>query len=550
MADNYTPIPEFSAATTAVLNAPLEELDDALGNLAGLNTDMKSSLVAAVNEVDAHADTNAAAIVVAAAAAAVTTAEVLAARDAYASLDARLDTMALVGSSTATLTNGVANAGQKVVVVDSTTGFLAGAPVVYTLVGGVIETNTVSVVNSTVQLTMTTNLGTGGIDDDTYLAVLSLGALVSSGAVPGASSQAQQFSGGTIIGTTSAGATIVFPPRTSGRGQQIISSFDNGPFLGTPDPTIIFGYNLTATANAHVGAGEPSAFFSIEGDYNDGSGENKMEMYAQWAGLPSQTTTYRPWFSQANKVTGAFTTQFSGDLIQFLNAAQTVNIADFYPTQAIFYKNTWVQGGENVGLRLADDVATPTKILTLVSKWGLTATPGIFTETNSALHIGAAGASAIFINTDGNVGIGNSFGWARLHVVDDDAVTDTVTAIAILAHNTSGTAAAGFGAGLNFMLEPAAGGSEVAATIVSLWNDAATPKADLVLSPYDTAAREGLRLRATGSAAAIGFLGATPAVRIAHVADPTGGGTADAEARAAINSILATLETFGFHATS
>jgi hypothetical protein len=72
----------------------------------------------------------------------------------------------------------------------------------------------------------------------------------------------------------------------------------------------------------------------------------------------------------------------------------------------------------------------------------------------------------------------------------------------------------------------------------------------LVLNAYDTAIREGLRIRANGSAPAIGFLGATPRARIAHVADPAGGATVDAEARAAINSILSTLELFGFHATS
>ena len=46
-----------------------------------------------------------------------------------------------------------------------------------------------------------------------------------------------------------------------------------------------------------------------------------------------------------------------------------------------------------------------------------------------------------------------------------------------------------------------------------------------------------------------GVLGVAPAGQRAHIADPTGG-SADAEARTAINAILVTLETFGFHATS
>jgi hypothetical protein len=44
----------------------------------------------------------------------------------------------------------------------------------------------------------------------------------------------------------------------------------------------------------------------------------------------------------------------------------------------------------------------------------------------------------------------------------------------------------------------------------------------------------------------MGFWGATPVVRQSHIANPTGGGTTDAEARTAINSILSALETIGF----
>jgi len=52
------------------------------------------------------------------------------------------------------------------------------------------------------------------------------------------------------------------------------------------------------------------------------------------------------------------------------------------------------------------------------------------------------------------------------------------------------------------------------------------------------------------SAATLAVLGAAPIAQIAHVANPSGGATVDAEARSAINAILATLEGFGFHATA
>jgi hypothetical protein len=52
------------------------------------------------------------------------------------------------------------------------------------------------------------------------------------------------------------------------------------------------------------------------------------------------------------------------------------------------------------------------------------------------------------------------------------------------------------------------------------------------------------------STSKFGVLGAAPIAQRTHVADPSGGATVDAEARSAINSILSTLELFGFHATS
>lgn len=99
-------------------------------------------------------------------------AEVAAARDAYASLDARLDAIVASGGNVATLTNGAASAGQKNVTVDSVTGFIAGARVAYTLAGGTIEYNVIASISDPT-LVMTTNIGTGGISDNTYISMIS-----------------------------------------------------------------------------------------------------------------------------------------------------------------------------------------------------------------------------------------------------------------------------------------------------------------------------------------------------------------------------------------
>ena len=48
----------------------------------------------------------------------------------------------------------------------------------------------------------------------------------------------------------------------------------------------------------------------------------------------------------------------------------------------------------------------------------------------------------------------------------------------------------------------------------------------------------------------VSFFGSAPVAQAAHIGNPTGGETTDAEARAAINSILVVLENLGFTATS
>lgn len=99
--------------------------------------------------------------------------ELVTARSGYASLDARLSAMTVAGGNVATLVAGAASSGQKVVDVDSTTGFVAGAYVAYALDGGNVEYNQIAVVTSSTRLTLENNIGTGGIDDNTYLAMIS-----------------------------------------------------------------------------------------------------------------------------------------------------------------------------------------------------------------------------------------------------------------------------------------------------------------------------------------------------------------------------------------
>ena len=93
------------------------------------------------------------------------------------------------------------------------------------------------------------------------------------------------------------------------------------------------------------------------------------------------------------------------------------------------------------------------------------------------------------------------------------------------------------GAGQLFQLESSTTAAQSAARIQALWNDAthATRKADLVLTAYDTAEREGLRIRGDGSGPAIGFYGVAP---IARAVLATGAG-------ATVDNVITALQNLG-----
>ena len=71
----------------------------------------------------------------------------------------------------------------------------------------------------------------------------------------------------------------------------------------------------------------------------------------------------------------------------------------------------------------------------------------------------------------GNVGIGTASPDRLLHAELQDTGTNAVSYVQRLTHGTSGTAAAGFGAGLEMELENASGTNVVASTIETVWTD-------------------------------------------------------------------------------
>lgn len=132
------------------------------------------------------------------------------------------------------------------------------------------------------------------------------------------------------------------------------------------------------------------------------------------------------------------------------------------------------------------------------------------------------------------------------------ATTNSLVDLVVVRHQTTGAPAAGFGSGILLQGESSTTIDQDMARLSTVWQTAthASRVADVMLeAAYSGGISEILRGRG-GASAAVGFLGATPSVRLAHIVDPSGGGTVDAEARTAINAILVVLETFGFTATS
>lgn len=97
-----------------------------------------------------------------------------------------------------------------------------------------------------------------------------------------------------------------------------------------------------------------------------------------------------------------------------------------------------------------------------------------------------------------------------------DGATSTATTVFVLNHSSSGFVIDGFGSVSMHQLEASTGSVRSAADVTITWASAtdASRKGRVVHSVYDTAARECLRLEASGTAAMISFLGAAASLRL------------------------------------
>jgi len=161
---------------------------------------------------------------------------------------------------------------------------------------------------------------------------------------------------------------------------------------------------------------------------------------------------------------------------------------------------------------------SPAKALGAYLRWNYNANnfivgPNVTSATTTILY--GLSQTGITINA-GKVGIGTTAPDTLLHGLLTDAGTAAVVNVLTVGHESSGTPAAGFGAGIHMTLESSTTTKQSAALLAASWIVAthASRTARLALSVYDSAgAREGIRIDADGTVARLGFYGVTAVVR-------------------------------------
>lgn len=177
---------------------------------------------------------------------------------------------------------------------------------------------------------------------------------------------------------------------------------------------------------------------------------------------------------------------------------------------------TFIPGGFYAGLTTAATTRYLSSAMILTSGLGAGSSFARFTHNNSTIALDVLSNSHVILQqTAGNIGLGIASPVTKLHAVETDAVTNAITNIVTVGHNSSGTPAANFGTGLLFQGESSTTENRDMGRVRTLWTTAtdASRKARLVLSAFDTAERDGIAIEASGTAAMLGFFGGTPAAK-------------------------------------
>ena len=296
--------------------------------------------------------------------------------------------------------------------------------------------------------------------------------LLATGTRAGASSQAQAFTNG-IVGPTWK------PASDSTTALQLQNA------AGTAVLTV-------DTSNERVGIGAtPARLFHLAGDTpyfrmeNTAVGGVVMEMFAGTAGLGIGTSTTPSQLC--------------------VNSDALTNSIVVESNRVLFSSGVLIApAGTSLSLRSSTDGAAgyTAQIEGYAASYGWEA--AISAPNKATGHI-----DVIIANNGGDVAIGHASPDSKLHVNLDDAATSTASQLLTLSHNTSGTAAAGYGSRTLWELQSSTTADQAAAALDVAWTNAthATRTAKAALSGvrsgtlYELAAfsgAEGVVLNETG----------------------------------------------------
>jgi hypothetical protein len=261
----------------------------------------------------------------------------------------------------------------------------------------------------------------------------------------------------------------------------------------------------------------------------------------------THNTIYDPNTSPANPFSVAFPTRQSGNKFQNESTLDAVAIDREYGTTAqrptmvginFMYFDTdlgqWIWWSGTAWQQITAAFTNADNAFSVAqgiraSNGGLAGglyVPGVVGDTVAAIRAGIASTgysqAGVFALSDSSSGVlgtsnsgpGVSGQSASGYAIDATAIPSSGSTVALGLRVRNATAAAGAnGSGVvqDFLLKSDTTSSRSAARLAATWVSAtdASRTARLVLSVYDTTAREALRAEATGTAVALGFYGAT-----------------------------------------
>lgn len=280
---------------------------------------------------------------------------------------------------------------------------------------------------------------------------------------------------------------------------------------------------LVALATTSSGTAEPSTTFANQLWYETDTNilHIRNEANSAWLDLMIiDQTTGSPSFTAGNVGVGTSSPSYNLD-VQGTGAEASVRI-----------KNTSTGGGDPDANLYLDTGNSSGESAVKFQQGGVDAGNVSFVGSDLRLYsdIGGVGfytgaTNRMFVTGAGNVGVGITSPARKLHVVHEDATTNTVVPAVRVSRSTTGTPATGIGAGVDFLIETADGVGKIGSVfeIVSADITPSSEDFDFVLKLMDGGATAAEVMRVTSGGTISSSLGTSLAAAFSSGRASTGG---------------------------